>query len=251
MARVNVDQKALTDPRFYRLGLELGAESQHAQAVGLFAMIRVWNECIERGQYSLDGWILQAILGAQKAAEHICNSDLAKQCGDNRFRIKGTKGRTEYLKVLRSNGSQYGHLGAKHGRKGGRPKKPPQEGLENPQNGLAENPPPAPAPAPAPAPVQKQEEEKTKRAVRPPFVAPTVEEVRAYVATREVKIDPDRFVDHYTANGWVQGRGKPVVDWKSCVRTWEKNNFNGPARATETPAERVARVRREMEGGSK
>lgn len=56
------------------------------------------------------------------------------------------------------------------------------------------------------------------------FVPPTVSEVAAYVSTREVKIDPERFVDHYTANGWVQGRrGKPVVDWKACVRTWEKN----------------------------
>lgn len=33
-------------------------------------------------------------------------------------------------------------------------------------------------------------------------------------------------MDHYEANGWVQGRGKPIKDWKAAVRTWEKNGIN-------------------------
>jgi hypothetical protein len=58
------------------------------------------------------------------------------------------------------------------------------------------------------------------------FVPPTVEEVRAYCAERGNSVDPEHFVDHYTANGWVQGRqGKPIKDWKACVRTWEKIEF--------------------------
>ena len=54
------------------------------------------------------------------------------------------------------------------------------------------------------------------------FVPPSVEEVSEYVNTREVKIDPQSFVDHYTANGWMRGKTK-IKDWKACVRTWEKN----------------------------
>lgn len=60
------------------------------------------------------------------------------------------------------------------------------------------------------------------------FVAPTVDEVRAYCAERGNNVDPEQFVDHYTANGWVQGnRGKPLKDWRAAVRTWEKHAFQG------------------------
>lgn len=52
---------------------------------------------------------------------------------------------------------------------------------------------------------------------------PTVEEVRAYCSERGNSVDAQAFVDFYTANGWVQGKGKPIKDWKACVRTWERN----------------------------
>ena len=52
-------------------------------------------------------------------------------------------------------------------------------------------------------------------------VPPTVDEVRAYCLERKNGIDPQAFVDFYEARGWKYGQGKPVVDWKACVRTWE------------------------------
>lgn len=60
---------------------------------------------------------------------------------------------------------------------------------------------------------------------RPParFVPPTLEEVRAYCHERKNTVDPERFHDYYSANGWVQGKGKPIKDWKAAVRTWERN----------------------------
>lgn len=58
------------------------------------------------------------------------------------------------------------------------------------------------------------------------FTPPTVEEVDAYCRERENGIDAQEFVDFYTANGWVQGKqGKPLKDWKACVRTWERNGI--------------------------
>lgn len=56
------------------------------------------------------------------------------------------------------------------------------------------------------------------------FSPPTLEEVKAYCFERNNSVDAERFFDYYSANGWVQGKGKPIKDWKACVRIWERNN---------------------------
>ena len=69
------------------------------------------------------------------------------------------------------------------------------------------------------------------------FVPPTVEEVRAYCQERRNAVDAQQFVDFYTANGWTQGRGKPIKDWRAAVRTWEARDKEGQVRTggTKTP----------------
>ena len=57
---------------------------------------------------------------------------------------------------------------------------------------------------------------RTKR-----FVPPTVDEVRAYCQDRQNGVDPQRFVDYYSSNGWMVGKNK-MKDWKAAVRTWEQ-----------------------------
>lgn len=57
------------------------------------------------------------------------------------------------------------------------------------------------------------------------FKPPTVEEVAAYCGERKNHVDPQRFVDYYTANGWKVGKNS-MKDWKAAVRTWEKNDKN-------------------------
>lgn len=57
---------------------------------------------------------------------------------------------------------------------------------------------------------------------RKTFSPPTVEEVRKYIAERGSKVDAERFVDFYTANGWMVGKNK-MKDWKASVRYWERN----------------------------
>ena len=59
---------------------------------------------------------------------------------------------------------------------------------------------------------------------RKKFVPPTLKEVSAYCLEKHYHVDPELFVDHYEANGWKQGRGKPIVDWKAAVRTWERRD---------------------------
>ena len=59
------------------------------------------------------------------------------------------------------------------------------------------------------------------------FVPPTAEQVAAYVSERTQQgkpfVEAERFVDHYTANGWRVGKN-PMKDWKAAVRTWEKGS---------------------------
>lgn len=56
------------------------------------------------------------------------------------------------------------------------------------------------------------------------FVPPTPEEIKLYCTERKNQVDANKLFDFYTANGWVQGKGKPIKDWKACVRTWEGND---------------------------
>lgn len=56
------------------------------------------------------------------------------------------------------------------------------------------------------------------------FSPPSVDEVAEYCTERGNHVDAERFVDFYTANGWTQGRGKPIKDWRACVRTWERSD---------------------------
>lgn len=66
------------------------------------------------------------------------------------------------------------------------------------------------------------EKRNTNREERKRFTPPSVDEVRDYCQERNNGIDPEAFVDYYTARGWKYGQGKPVADWKAAVRTWEK-----------------------------
>lgn len=64
-------------------------------------------------------------------------------------------------------------------------------------------------------------------AKRTRFMPPTVEEVTDYCIERNNGIDPQAFVDYYTARGWMLNKQK-MKDWKAAVRTWERNDFNMP-----------------------
>lgn len=54
------------------------------------------------------------------------------------------------------------------------------------------------------------------------FTLPSVDEVRNYCNERHNNVDPQTFVDFYSAKGWMVGKNH-MKDWKACVRTWERN----------------------------
>ena len=65
------------------------------------------------------------------------------------------------------------------------------------------------------------------KTTRKRFSPPTVDEVREYCWERGNCVDPQRFVDYYSSNGWMVGKNK-MKDWKAAVRTWEQNDKGKP-----------------------
>jgi hypothetical protein len=62
------------------------------------------------------------------------------------------------------------------------------------------------------------------------FKTPTIGEIGSYCTERGNQIDPEIFFNYYESNGWHVGKNA-MKDWKACIRTWEKNNFqNGKAK---------------------
>jgi len=59
------------------------------------------------------------------------------------------------------------------------------------------------------------------------FTPPTIEEVKNYCLSRDNKIDPEKFINHYETTNWFRGKTK-IKSWKACVRTWESNHVDKP-----------------------
>lgn len=64
--------------------------------------------------------------------------------------------------------------------------------------------------------------EENRREQKKKFTPPTLQDVSAYCLSRKNGVNPQKFLDHYQANGWMRGKNK-IKDWKACVRTWEGN----------------------------
>ena len=80
------------------------------------------------------------------------------------------------------------------------------------------------------------------KADKPPrtrFSPPSIEEVAEYCRERRNAVDSQRFVDYYSANGWMIGKNK-MKDWKAAVRTWERSDKNGIFNGNTKPTGREA-----------
>ncbi len=61
------------------------------------------------------------------------------------------------------------------------------------------------------------------------FQPPSVSEVADYCREHSLSMDAERFVDYYTANGWMAGRSR-MRDWQAAARNWARREQpNTPA----------------------
>lgn len=56
------------------------------------------------------------------------------------------------------------------------------------------------------------------------FKPPTLLEIAVYRKQRQSPVSPRRFMDYYTANGWMLGKNK-MRDWKAAFRAWEEREI--------------------------
>lgn len=64
---------------------------------------------------------------------------------------------------------------------------------------------------------------KTEKQVRKQKSMCALDEAREYFEQLGFGSEAEKFHDYYTANGWTQGRGKPIKDWKAAARNWTRN----------------------------
>lgn len=64
-----------------------------------------------------------------------------------------------------------------------------------------------------------------KPPTRHKFSPPSVEDVLTYCQEQGYSVDPEKFIDYYTANGWKVGKN-PMKDWRAAVRNWSRKDGN-------------------------
>lgn len=67
------------------------------------------------------------------------------------------------------------------------------------------------------------------------FEKPTLSQITQYCLERNNNVNAEQFYDYYESNGWKVGKNS-MKDWKAAVRTWEKNNYNKPAKSNKKNA---------------
>ena len=80
------------------------------------------------------------------------------------------------------------------------------------------------------------------------FTPPTLAEVTAYCRERQNAVDPQRFIDYYTARGWKLNKTS-MKDWKAAVRTWEGKQRDS-ATAQRSSLNETRAVLRRIAGGT-
>ena len=67
--------------------------------------------------------------------------------------------------------------------------------------------------------IPTDKEGKAKR-----FIKPSLQEIEQCIKEKGYNIDAGAFYDYYEANGWVQGKGKPIKNWKAALSTWNRRS---------------------------
>lgn len=106
--------------------------------------------------------------------------------------------------------------------------------VQRPLNDGSSNRQPKPAQAtvkhPSPSPSESLSESKTLGSKRTNFVAPSLDQVQAFMIEKGKPAEAMRFFSYYESNGWRVGRN-PMKNWKAAVSQWLTRDFGEVGRA--------------------
>lgn len=147
MASVSLEFAAFLDARFKILARLSGFSN--FDAIG--RMCVVWMHCIEKSETILPEVFIDALAEVDGYAQWIVEADLGDRQEDGRVRVKGTKGRIEWLGRLREQAQAGGKARAWQARRGAKgeftQQTPCQQAEETPAAGLDNSQPETPAQA--------------------------------------------------------------------------------------------------------
>lgn len=63
---------------------------------------------------------------------------------------------------------------------------------------------------------------KEKKKERILMANPTLDQIREYIYTENLMVDPDTFFDYYESQGWKLSNGNKMKDWKASCRNWHR-----------------------------
>lgn len=138
-ASVRIEDEAFNDGRIEVLGALIGADKFSA----LGRLAHVWRQCTAMGNDVLP----RVLVAVYIDPDALVGAGLAEKRGSDLLRIKGARGRIEWLEDKRRAGRENGKKGAHFGKLGGRPRGVTCETPRKPGEGVMENPPTATATA--------------------------------------------------------------------------------------------------------
>lgn len=83
-----------------------------------------------------------------------------------------------------------------------------------------------------------KEIERLSKESRKKFTPPTLNEVAEFIRASGYTVDPERFVNYYSANGWKVGKNA-MKDWKAAVRNWQSNEPKRSSQYTNAELEKL------------
>lgn len=72
--------------------------------------------------------------------------------------------------------------------------------------------------------IKEKEQERKGNRKEKNFIPPSLEDIKKYVAEKQLKVNAEHFYNYFTEGNWIDSKGNKVKNWKQKILTW--NGFS-------------------------